>query len=410
MPNTSLMLILGCMALLLAPLPKAFGENVALQQDIKQLDKNMAITQPGDSMLWYDIRNLGIEGRGWPDTAHPYDRLPARAKGVVREPVWFLGQYSAGLCVRFVTDAKSIAARWTLRFDSLAMDHMPATGVSGLDLYVQDNGTWHWLAVGRPTRFPENRQTLAGGLAGKRQEYLLYLPLYNGVESVQIGVPPDAMIAQAPFRRVRPICFYGTSITHGGCAARPGMAYPSILSRRLDRPVINLGFSGNGPMDLEVGRLIAELDVSLYVIDCLPNMNAQMVAERTEPFVRILREARPDTPIVLIENIVYQNARFVAASHKRYTESNVALHEAYRRLVASGVKKLYYVRGEKLLGTDGEATVDGTHPTDLGFLRMADALQPVLKRFLKAEKSEWSAGRGLESRAGGQGGTSGPSP
>ena len=351
----------------------------------KQIDRNLATVLPVDKTLWYDIRLLELEGKGWSDTTHLYDRLPGRAKGVVRDPVWELAQNSAGLCVRFETDAREISARWTLRSDHLALEHMPATGVSGLDLYVRGHGKWHWLAVGRPSQFPTNQKTLVQGVSEGLQEYLLYLPLYNGVESVQIGISPEAMLAKPPTRTggIKPICFYGTSITQGGCASRPGMAYTAILGRMLDQPAINLGFSGNGPMDLEMATFLTELDPAIYVLDCLPNMSAAMVTERAEAFVKILRRARPETPIVLIENITYQNAEFVSARGDSYTAKNAALRDSYKRLTESGIKNLHYVRGDDLLGHDGDATVDGTHPTDLGFWRMAEALQPVLSGILK---------------------------
>ena len=355
------------------------------------IDKQLAVRQSSDPTLWYDIRELDIEGKGWQDTEHFYDRLPLRAKGVVRDAVWELGQQSAGLFVRFVTDGTTIKARWILRSERLGSEHMPATGVSGLDLYVRkEAGGWHWLGVGRPSQFPVNQKTLVEGLAPGTHEFLLYLPLYNGVESVQVGLAPDAFLAKAPQRpseKAKPILIYGTSITQGGCASRPGMAYTAILGRRLERPVINLGFSGNGPMELELGRLIAELDPAVFVLDCLPNMEAGQVAERAVPFVKMLRQKRPDTPIVLVENITYTNAVFVSSRNESCTSKNAALRKAYQQLVEEDIKRIFYLPGDLLLGQDGEATVDGTHPTDLGFLRMADAMEPVLREALKVSPS-----------------------
>src|SRR5205085_2015483 len=143
--------------------------------------------------------------------------------------------------------------------------------------------------------------------AGQR-EFLLYLPLYNGVSSVEIGIAKGSTLAKGPARppeRQKPIVFYGTSITQGGCASRPGMVHTAILGRRLDRPVINLGFSGSGRMEPAMATLLAELDPAVYVLDCLPNMSAAEVAERMEPFVRTLRKAHPRTPIVMAEDRLY---------------------------------------------------------------------------------------------------------
>lgn len=337
---------------------------------------------PAADLVWHDIRPFGVEGKGWAGTEHFYDRLPARARGVVRPPVWELGQNSAGLCVRFVTGAAEIHARWRLRFETLAMNHMPATGMSGLDLYVRLGGQWRWIGVGRPEKYPVSEFQLVSGVAPGRRQYLLYLPLYNGVDSVEIGLPRRAAVAKAPPRRGRsgrPICFYGTSITQGGCASRPGMAYPAILGRRLERPTINLGFSGNGQAEPEVARLLAELDPSVFVLDCLPNLTLAQVLERVGPMVRTIRAARVQTPIVLVENVRYQQAPCATEQRRNWTAKNAALRRVYRQLKAGGVKGLHYVPADDLFGHDGEATVDGAHATDLGFIRIANVLEPVLR-------------------------------
>ncbi|MEW6755733.1 MAG: SGNH/GDSL hydrolase N-terminal domain-containing protein, partial [Candidatus Latescibacterota bacterium] len=144
-----------------------------------------------EGLDWHDGASLTLEGQGWCDTESPYDRLPARARGAVRDPVWELGRHSAGLCLRFLSDAGSLAVRWTLRSESLAMAHMPATGVSGVDLYARSaGGTWRWLGMGVPERHPDNQRQVATGLPVGECEFLLYLPLYNGVTAVGPGGPP----------------------------------------------------------------------------------------------------------------------------------------------------------------------------------------------------------------------------
>jgi hypothetical protein len=353
------------------------------------IDPANATTQAGNPLLWYHLRLLDVEGKGWTETKSFFDRLPAKAEKIVRGPVWSLSRHSAGMCVRFETDAVEIHARWTLTSNRLAMTHMPATGVSGLDLYVKlENGRWRWLAVGQP-KAQTNTVRLTAGIPKGRREYMLYLPLYNGVSSVEIGIPRANLLAKADARkpnRQKPIVFYGTSITHGCCASRPGMVHTAILGRRLDHPVVNLGFSGNGRMELELAHLLSELDAAVYVIDCLPNTTAPHVAERTEPLVRALRKARPHTPILLVEDRSYADSFLVTSKRLRNAESRKALKKAYDRLIADGVKQLYYLTGEALLGDDGEGTVDSSHPTDLGFMRQADAFEAVLRPILKSTK------------------------
>lgn len=365
-----------------------FVASLAYSADDGVIDPSQAKADAKDGVLWYDIRLLGVEGQGWKETKAPYDRLPAKAEKVVRPPIWGLSRHSAGLCARFVTDAPAIQARWTVTSENLAMTHMPATGVSGLDLYVRmPPGNWRWLGVGRPTK-STTAATLASGIPEGKREYLLYLPLYNGVSSVEIGIPKDRKLAKAPPRpaeRSKPIVFYGTSITQGGCASRPGMVHTSIVGRHLDYSVINLGFSGNGRMEPEMADLFAELDPAVYVLDCLPNMGGKEVSERVEPFVRTLRKAHPSTPILLVEDRSYSNAFLLPGPKQRNAESRAALKNAYENLTKAGVGNLHYLEGEHLLGDDGEDTVDASHPTDLGFLRQATAFEKALTPILKGK-------------------------
>jgi hypothetical protein len=341
-------------------------------------------TSPED-WRWRSIRETALEGQGWTATKHPFDRLPAKAESTVRAPVWNFQQDSAGLSGRFATDAKSFRIRWKLRDPQLAMPHMPATGVSGLDVYVKDNARWHWLAAGRPVKFPENEMTVAG-LDGISREYMIYLPLYNGVETVEIGLPGEAKFTAGAPRAagVKPVVFYGTSILQGGCASRPGMAYPAIAARLLDWPHINLGFNGNGKSEPEMAKLMAELDPAAYVLDSLPNLTPEETAGRVPPFYRTLRAAHPSTPIVLVENVAYTQSGFVESRKTTYTSKNQALRAFYAKLRGEGDRNVYYVRAEELFGADGEDTVDGTHPTDLGFLRMGRTMARVLTPLLGA--------------------------
>ncbi|MBI5083274.1 MAG: SGNH/GDSL hydrolase family protein [Acidobacteria bacterium] len=301
--------------------------------------------------------------------------------GVVRKEVWGLGRDSAGVAVRFVTDAPTIRARWTLKRERLAMPHMPATGVSGLDLYVKLAAGWRWVANGRPEK-QSNEQTLLAKWAGGRREYMLYLPLYNGAAVVEVGVQEGASL-EAAAARGKPVVVYGSSIAQGGCASRPGMAYPAIMGRRLDRPVINLGFSGNGKSEPELAGLLSEIEASAYVYDSLPNLSAAEARERVEPFVRALRKAHPETPVVLVENATYTNSQFVEQRRTVVVEKNQILWGVYEKLKKEGDRRVFYVRGGKLYGDDGEATVDGVHPTDVGFMRMVDVIEPVVKRALR---------------------------
>jgi len=335
---------------------------------------------------WQDARKLTVEGLGFREVKSPYDRLPARAEGVVRPAVWNLSRDSAGALVRFTAATTAIHARWSLTNKTLADINITAVASSGLDLYAKtDAGRWRWLGIGRPRQFPDNTDALITGIPGTPREYMVYLPLRNGVTSLEIGVPKGATLAPGPPRPAgsKPIVFYGTSITHGIGASRAGMTHVAMLGRTFNREVINLGFSGNGRMEPEVVKLVAELDPAVFVLDCLPNMAAADVREKAVPGVKILRAAHPDTPILLVEDRNIETGYLVQARRDSNDANHAALREAYAALQAEKVEQIYYLKADDLLGHDGEGTVDGSHPTDLGFTRQAAeferALRPILK-------------------------------
>ncbi|MCE5322612.1 SGNH/GDSL hydrolase family protein [bacterium] len=334
-------------------------------------------------LTWLDVASLTIEGKGWTDTESFYDRFPARAKELVDPNVWHLAKQSAGIVVRFETDSNEIHVRWKLTLDRLALTHMPATGVSGVDLYAMNDGRARHLAVGFPVE-AENEVQLARNLCGRMCEYALYLPLYNGVESVELGVCADSTIRKAGKHKknIKPVVFYGSSIVQGACASRPGRAYPSIISRMLDIETINLGFSGSGRCEHEVSELLAQIDPSVYVIDCIPNMAVDTVDERIRYLLDTLITA-PRTPVILIESPGLQKERICHDDPWNLLQKNAILKDVYQDCVDGWNGGMHYIEGSSLLGDDGEATVDNLHPNDLGFYRMANAIAPVIGDALK---------------------------
>lgn len=339
---------------------------------------------PEPALSWHKVKEWGLEGRafGGMERKNWFDRLPAVAQGKVTGKVWDLGQDSSGMLVRFKTDAPAIWANYTLRRARIAPTNLTAIGASGLDLYARDpQGQWRWVGVTRPTAVGVRQEIIKGMTPGLR-EYMLYLPLYNGVENLEIGLPPEAKFEPIAPRAEKPIVFYGTSITQGASASRPGMTHTAILGRRLDRPVINLGFSGNGRMDAAVGELLVKIDAAVYVIDCLPNMNAAEVRKKCIPLVKQLRAARPEVPILLVEDRRNTNAWITPRRNKAHDENHLALRECLEKLKAEGVTGLHHLPGGDLLGSDSEGSTDGSHPNDLGFVRQADQFEPVLRSCL----------------------------
>lgn len=379
---SGLVLAVGGWAQDAAPAPKA----IAPKAGAKKAAPAAAAAKPVEPPLtWHDVTEWGVEGRAWTDMERKrwFDRFPAVADGKVTTAVWSLSRDSAGMMVRFKTDAAVIWCDYTLFKEKLNGANMTPIGASGLDLYARDEaGKWRWAGVARPDG-KVVRQEIIGGLAPGLREYAVYLPLYNGVEKLSLGVPPDAKFETLAPRTEKPIVFYGTSITHGASASRPGMAHPAILGRRFDRPVVNLGFSGNGRMDAAVGELLVKIDAAVYVIDCLPNMSPEQVREKCIPLVKQIRAERADTPIVLIEDRRNSNSWILPKRNEFHTQNHAALKECFEKLKAEGVKGLFYVPGDDLLGSDAEGATDGSHPNDMGFVRQADVMEPVIRAALK---------------------------
>ncbi|MBU6301869.1 MAG: hypothetical protein KGS60_09975 [Verrucomicrobia bacterium] len=351
---------------------------------ISKLDPAMGVNAGAkDNLEWHDVTGWGIEGRILPEQPRLkwFDRLPASAEGKVTPAVWNLSRDSAGMMARFETDATAISVHYKVTKDKLGLPHMPATGVSGIDLYARDaSGQWKWVQVTKPAT-QEIKVEMIKDLAPGTREYAVFLPLYNGIEFLRIGVAGGSRFkGLAP--RTKPIVFYGTSITHGACASRPGMVHSAILGRRLDRPVVNLGFSGNGRMDAAVGDFLVQLDAAAIVIDCLPNMTPEAVTEKCIPLVKQIRAAKPEVPVILVEDRRFTNDWITPAKREFHTRNHAALRAAYESLVAEKVEHLFYIPGDHLYGDDTEGATDASHASDLGFMRQADIFEPILRQAL----------------------------
>ena len=333
---------------------------------------------------WYDVAQWDVEGQCWKDVERHYARCPLRAKKTLPSGVWGNSQHSAGLLVRFKTDATTISVRYKLYSAGLSMPHMPATGASGLDLYALYKGKWSWVSCTRPTQQEATAQLISGLEPGLR-DYLIYFPLYNGVDHLEIGVPEKQQFTPVAPRTEKSIFYYGTSIAHGGCCSRPGMAFTAILGRRLDLPVVNFGFSGSARMEPEVAKLMAEVDPAVYVLDALPNMTPEMTATRCIPFIQILRNAHPTTPILLVEDRDYSNSYIRPAAQKVNQDRRKGLKDAYDHFIAKGDKNIYYLSHKNLIGDDldFDSTMDSSHLNDLGMYRMTDSLEKALRPILK---------------------------
>lgn len=340
-----------------------------------------------EGVRWVDASALEVVGRGF-DDADGYRRLPARFEAQLPERVWELSGNAAGLVVRFATDATELRARWTT--GPLLMNNLSPLAVRGLDLYTlrADEGAgWSYLGTARPKVWgggTEHEYTVVTGLSAPDgvREMALYLPLYESVGTLRIGVPEGAAVEPPRVAGFAgpPVVVYGTSITQGASASRPGLAFTAILGRMLGREVINMGFSGTGRLDPGMVGVLAEIDASAYVLDCQPNLRADEIEERTVSFVTALRRARPHTPIVLVDNIIYPGAAERPALKRTLDEKRAALRRAIARL-GPGAVTLLAIGGDEVEGEDESA--DGVHPTDEGMRRHAARLHATLEPLLK---------------------------
>lgn len=359
---------------------------------VSKYDSNMRPNEIHENGIrWMSPKSepFRVSGLAWFAEEGKYRRLPTFPAGVIPEAVDVLADHPAGGQIRFQTDSSSLSVRVKLK-GKADMVHMPATGQCGVDCYTGPAGEPARKFV-NTTRYDlalsEYECMLFSGWERKMRSFTLFLPLYQGVEEIWVGLDEQASVIAPPdYRSARKVVIYGTSITQGGCASRPGMAYPNILSRRIPVEFINLGFSGSGKGEPEVARVIAQIaDPALFVLDYEANAGSAEQLSRTLPeFIRILRAAHPEVPILVVSKIRYAREAEEPGLLRNREECKRVQQEHVRRLREQGDRNVYFFDGSRLLGREDveECTVDGVHPTDLGFLRMADGLESVIATLL----------------------------
>ncbi|MBT6147728.1 MAG: hypothetical protein HOH74_19980 [Gemmatimonadetes bacterium] len=356
--------------------------------DVARFDPAMA-TQgniEGD-LRWFEpgAAPLELSGFAWFSSDGVYRRLPVTPPEKLPDSVESLANCTAGGTIRLRTDSQTVVLRVELRGPA-QMVHMAPTGEAGFDLYVGAPGEERFAGVTKFDRHQDTYEVPVFSGSRKWRDLTINFPLYKGVHRVTLGLARDAEVS-APTSRVAepPLLFYGSSITQGGCAARPGMAYPAILSRRLQRECLNLGFSGSGKGEPEVARALATIDACrLFVLDYDANCPSADHLRQTLPvFVDILRAQHPKTPILVVSRVPTAGEYDSPGGDAGRLERLRAQQEAVEAMQAAGVSDIQFLAGSDLLGEEhDECTVDGSHPTDLGFLRMADGMEPVLRRIL----------------------------
>ncbi len=336
-----------------------------------------------DQWEWVDGKDIPMEGRAFADGATPYCRLPASAKGKVVWGIWRMSQCTAGMQFRFVTDSRKLKFVWSLTGSELQTRNMPLCSQSGIDVYswrtkrpdgTVTDGEWWFRCAATPTGQNGNELEISWG--GEKVPCLVNLPLYNGVSEFKIGIQKGTTIKPIaePHRSgvTKPVVFYGGSIVQGCSASRPGTSWSNVVGRRLDVPIVNMGFNGQGRMEDVFVDYLASVDASCYVFLNFGNMNVQLCEERYEKFLRALHAKRPDVPLVIGQHCYYLNGRS-------------PLHEFAPKMVERLQREdpefagfLHLVRIEDMFAPDSEGTVDGGHPNDWGGLHMAKAFAAVI--------------------------------
>lgn len=292
---------------------------------------------------------------------------------------------SAGLFVTFKSNTTELYAKWCTTEKKVGLN-LTAIANKGLDVYIKnEKGKWQY-AGSKGTIESCDESLILENLGNREKEFLVYLPLYDETKSLEIGVKEGSSFTNLPNPFKRNIVVYGSSIVHGASASRPGMAYPAIMSRRTGFNFLNFGVSGSAKMEKEVAHMLGDTNPDLFILDCVPNSSPEQVSERTAYLVSYLREKHPNTPIIMIPSVVRELSHFNQNWAKRNEQQNSNWKIEFDKLITKGMKSLYYLDTDYLLGDDHEGTTDGTHPSDLGFMRMVEKIEPFVLDVMKKHK------------------------
>ena len=351
---------------------------------IGQIDRNLAVASrvEDQDVVWHDVHDAPFSLHGFccPQVKGeafrriPHDLAAATSAGVER-----LSKHTAGGRVRFKTNSPYVAIHVEMEHHS-PMPHMAFVGIMGFDMYIKVGSEQMYYGSFRPPIPLQNAYEGKLSLPGGEQEVTINFPLYNQVDKLLIGLQEGSTIsAPAPFKHEKPVVFYGSSITQGGCASRPGTCYPAIISRWLDCDHINLGFSGSCKAEEVMARYIADLDMSVFVYDYDHNApNADYLRQTHEKLYRIVREKQPTLPIIFV-------SRPDVYLHEKLSEECLSvILDTYNTALREGDKYVAFVNGGQMFAGPFrcDCTVDGTHPTDLGFAYMAEHIAPAVAKYL----------------------------
>ncbi len=358
-----------------------------MTMDIAKIDKNFANFFSFEGLKTYDINEapFRLYGLSREPGETDFKRLPhSLGKTIDNSNVNVLYMHTSGIRLRFKTNSQRIVISYILPTVN-DMDHMPRTGRSCFDMYA-DGKYCNVLRVGtnvsdKKPAAEEIENSFSSGFNfpdRKERDILINFPLYNGVTKVYISLEEEASVAApTPYGVEKPIVFYGSSITQGGCASHPGNCYSHIISRRLDADFINVGFSGGCKAEMEFAEYFGNLPMSIFVYDYDHNApTAEFLQNTHEPFFKRFRELQPETPVVMISS---------ANVMKDHQLRKGTIRTTYENARAAGDKNVWFIDGDTIYQNVGKdyCTVDGCHPNDLGFWCMANSIGAVLEKIVK---------------------------
>ena len=335
---------------------------------------------------YYNAADLNVIGKAIP-TSKDFTRIDTSAYRFNDKVIDEFACHSTGLAVLFATNSPFIKARWQTS-PANASENMTAIAQKGLDLYIRQDGEWVFAGVGRPQmdKGPEyacHEGTIVKSMAPGRKECLLYLPLYDRLDSLFIGVEDGSYMEplENPFKYR--IVVKGSSVTHGLAASRPGMSYAARFGRDNGFYCFNLGFSGKSKLQEEYARYLADIeDVDAFIFDAFSNPSAEIICENFDRFVDIIREAHPDVPLIFMQTERRESRNFDTWREDFEAKKQAAAEKAVRERMKTD-KHIYFIPSDDFLGDEHIATSDGSHPTDLGFTYMLESISPKILKILR---------------------------
>lgn len=349
------------------------------------LAMSLCIAAFGQKVRYYNAAELNVIGKAIP-TSKDFTRIDTAAYKFNDEVIEEYACHSTGLAVLFATDSPFIKAKWVTSPKNAA-ENMTAIAQKGLDLYIKKNGEWVFAGVGRPSMkngpsYDRHVSTIIKDMAPGRKECLLYLPLYDRLDSLQIGISKDSYIEsiENPFKYR--IVIKGSSVTHGLAASRPGMTYGARFGRDHGFYCFNLGFSGKSKLQPEYAKYLADIEADAFIFDAFSNPSAEIIHENFDRFVDIIRAAHPETPLIFMQTERRESRNFDTWREEFEAVKQAAAVEEIKERMKTD-KHIYFIPSDDFLGHDHIATSDGSHPTDLGFTRMLDSITPKIMKILR---------------------------